>query len=180
MLCFLNSEAVLRGKPTVHHNTVGQQPRKKRQAFNCAKGLWHLPSSGRPWGDHAWGGALGPGGRSYRLALRLPSAPGRAHTAEPSAPGEGVSGGPASQPLPVPLADRLLPRPGTALGPAAPGGPTPCLLHYAVPPPPPWRPGRPRRRGLAAPAAASAAGAAGQAGWGPAAAGGQTDARWGD
>lgn len=62
------------------------------------------PARDRSWGDHAWGGARGRGGRSYPLAPLQLSAPGRPHTAEPGAPGEGVSGGPASQPLPVLLA----------------------------------------------------------------------------
>lgn len=63
--------------------------------------------------------------------------------------------------------------PDGARGPAAPP-------HHAVAPPPPPSSGRPRRRGLAARASAPAAGGAGQAGRGPAAAGGQAEARRGD
>lgn len=72
---------------------------------------------------------------------------------------------------------RLLQCPGTAPGPVVPGGAPWCHLHHAVPPPPPRGPGRPRRCGLAARATAPAAGGAGQARWGPAATGGQNDAR---
>lgn len=88
------------------------------------------PARDRPWGDHAWGGARGRGGRSYPLASLQPSAPGRPHTAEPGAPGEGVSSGPASQPLPVLLA---APPPAVSRDGAGPRSPRRCPV---VPPAP--------------------------------------------